>query len=1620
MFVPRKGFVRYGNRVTIARAGTYQEVIGTTDVILGPQTMQKLAALVPVSEYSDKYLYVRARAVSGYEKYGPNENGDAFEWLELAKAYPTFVRGGIYKDHNNKDRREAVGIVVDAWPNTDEEFVEVLMAINKQKAPREVKLIESGKLTDVSMGCVVDEAICSVCGNIARDETQYCDHIRQGLKGQVIGGEPCFEYNKGVRFFEVSLISPWSEAADPAAKIRETIASKVELAGFEEWIVDHSELDETIPILNREERVGMDFVFGQLVTTRDGRRGTVTGQQGEEVTVTLEGSGDEPLLFRADYLTPIAVEPNSKEVVEMAKEKEAAMSPREAQGEGPEEYDMEHPFRGNPMRGRWHGDYGSPGEKFQQDFDRTNVPSDPVDLRGQQMSSEKERGDYLHKGYTGDKAEGKAPIGASRRRPVTAAELEEQMDYALEQAADAGVELEEVKEKEAKRTGLFDRAKAVFGIGKEADYTEYDEENPDRGSMMRMRDPSDDQYNSASEYFDAQKAEADAKDAETRTDIERQRPVTYSNTPEEISKIRSVSTKTAGAEDVDKLVDMLKKVFKEDEKKVTEFVDTVRKLDEADFDELAKALKGVKEEEDKEVEKAKDKDKEEEPEGPPKRPEGLPKRPEGLPKRPEGLPPGRRPAPPTGPPKKPVGLPGGAPGGAPPRLPGAPGPGPGGLPMGDVRMYARQAIAARELSKLAATLGQWGDEDPVAHAKRMVLQQISRDPATDPTSIFWLASDVRGLDEEQMGRLAGELHLEIPGVHPRTASVDYERMTNAEILGAYKALAANAVSDTALKDVLTAMLQRGITLKVAAERKDVLRYIYERMTKDNVPYIEARREADVKFDIIKDKPDQPGTRPLGFGHETEGPGSSSELGHQEPSDGRHLSRGTPGAMGGSPTPSGVTPREFNERVPYRSSGMRREAVDGAFLNDYDITYGTNTRWDERVKTMSEQENATQKRDFAAELREARKRELASRGGEVTAARSFSEWKSALKRKGAPAKTIRKFEHIWKSALDDGKGEEYAARAAIDSVPAQYIEKPTKEHGPEKKGPIKKSDLQATLVAYKAGEITDAEILEMLVDVTDDEATEAVRTAAGAEYTGPEMLGSEIKGAPSADLAVEETRKQKKDFQQELKEATGVKLGQRLRVAVGASDESHLAEVMEIVTDSDIIHVDYEDGIRNRDAIDLKEGRSKVFGPVRVYTRPEILTVKKGNWIGYGDGASWSLYNFHRESGKIAEVKLAEADPAEIVTDFQLAGEDAVPEFFASKAYGETVLEKMEELETQGALDPEEGTGVPSATEAAPGEIAVGARVVIAEGWMPTGEESDELVHDIVQLRDEEVEGAVEAVDDRTDELQVDFGGDRSIILSTAEVRLARDANETGTDVRWTEESRAQAEQENKTQQSEFAKEQVLSSFGPDSQRSTHLAAKTASKVGQFEEHTAFMSTLVRDAGLRVKDALPHVVQAFEMTEEETQAFVESDEYTEAFEMPLTPNKMNSEPEFGAGKEVTQMRVKLAGMKKRLCARIAQDMYSRGMIKGVTADMSDDDIRQALDDQIDRLMKMDEQGLYEFEEAVKSASDPDGVEALRKRSARIGPREGTLQQPLIMRGASKPASMNSLDDPEFFK
>lgn len=218
-----------------------------------PRLEARIASVKEITLNPSKYFYFRNRAVSALEIHGPNDNGDAFEESELIKSYASFINSRESIDHNGDD---VVGIVLDsAWIPFKGVFrpgigiistnlldykqgdqliggwVENIHAMDREVAeerhPGIIQAMLNGEITDTSMGCYCQSAICSICGNEATTEREYCEHIAyKGRKIAVAGEEkPVFEKNRGIVFFEDSIILPFAlggtaggQGADPKAK----------------------------------------------------------------------------------------------------------------------------------------------------------------------------------------------------------------------------------------------------------------------------------------------------------------------------------------------------------------------------------------------------------------------------------------------------------------------------------------------------------------------------------------------------------------------------------------------------------------------------------------------------------------------------------------------------------------------------------------------------------------------------------------------------------------------------------------------------------------------------------------------------------------------------------------------------------------------------------------------------------------------------------------------------------------------------------------------------------------------------------------------------------------------------------------------------------------------------------------------------------------------------------------------------------------------------------------------------------------------------------------------------------------------------------------------------------
>lgn len=161
--------------------------------------------------YDPDFLYIKVRGVSAGEYWGCNKNFDYFPEAELLTGYKTFLTAHTFKNHENKDIKNAIGDVLSADWNDKMKSVELLLRIDRKVAPTVVRGFEKGFMTDVSMGCRVSHSVCSICGNKAKTKFEYCDHIKM-QRGKVLNdGRKVYEINIGPKFHDISAVLTGAE-----------------------------------------------------------------------------------------------------------------------------------------------------------------------------------------------------------------------------------------------------------------------------------------------------------------------------------------------------------------------------------------------------------------------------------------------------------------------------------------------------------------------------------------------------------------------------------------------------------------------------------------------------------------------------------------------------------------------------------------------------------------------------------------------------------------------------------------------------------------------------------------------------------------------------------------------------------------------------------------------------------------------------------------------------------------------------------------------------------------------------------------------------------------------------------------------------------------------------------------------------------------------------------------------------------------------------------------------------------------------------------------------------------------------------------------------------------------
>ena len=265
------GLIKYG-KATMTQVARHPEDIRIPGFPLS-RVHRRMARTVAVRLNPDNYIYLRNRAISADETWGPNQNWDGWPATELRAGYPSFTDRPIDIDH---DPSLVIGNVLDSFflplavvpaPEVEKRgerklseftgysslkpgdqlvghWIENVWAVEKDLLdgfyPHAVEAILDGGITDTSMGADIQYSECSVCGQRYYNPMDpACEHIgtfgvnkgslwkKDGFK--IRSYERCY----GVQFFEDSLILPesfnripGSEGADVSAKILEVLASR--------------------------------------------------------------------------------------------------------------------------------------------------------------------------------------------------------------------------------------------------------------------------------------------------------------------------------------------------------------------------------------------------------------------------------------------------------------------------------------------------------------------------------------------------------------------------------------------------------------------------------------------------------------------------------------------------------------------------------------------------------------------------------------------------------------------------------------------------------------------------------------------------------------------------------------------------------------------------------------------------------------------------------------------------------------------------------------------------------------------------------------------------------------------------------------------------------------------------------------------------------------------------------------------------------------------------------------------------------------------------------------------------------------------------------------------------
>lgn len=185
--------------------------------------MPELREFISKLKPDNVHVYVIINAMGASEYWGQNSNGDIWPEDQLCHegddyGYRTYLKGHVFRHHNNDDPKKAIGDVVFSGYNPHMHRIELVARISKKKAPRTCEKISNGEFPPCSMGAKVEGDVCVYppCGHFSKKVAEYCDHLKFHM-GEMIKDGPYAGLKHGARNVKPKLFDI-SEVIVPADK----------------------------------------------------------------------------------------------------------------------------------------------------------------------------------------------------------------------------------------------------------------------------------------------------------------------------------------------------------------------------------------------------------------------------------------------------------------------------------------------------------------------------------------------------------------------------------------------------------------------------------------------------------------------------------------------------------------------------------------------------------------------------------------------------------------------------------------------------------------------------------------------------------------------------------------------------------------------------------------------------------------------------------------------------------------------------------------------------------------------------------------------------------------------------------------------------------------------------------------------------------------------------------------------------------------------------------------------------------------------------------------------------------------------------------------------------------